>query len=311
MISFINKFKIPTLLGLSIIFLGLFSGVYLVLKEQIFFSKAASDATAQNITLTNITEDSATISWQTNSPTSSFITFGQDNPNQSTSLDDRDNDSVNNTGPTARLFHYVTLKNLLPKTIYQFKIISGKTISAVNKFQTAGPTNNVSPFAPVIGSILDETTSLNNGIIYLSIGEAITQSSLVKSGGNFLLPLSRVRKADLSDLYQITEGEAAKLTIYTDKGQTTVLFKLKANTPPLPTIRLGENLDLTNEKEPAGKYDLNNDGIVNSADYAILSSCLGKEPTDMLAGDKPCSKADINTDGSIDNKDQNLMLPRN
>lgn len=307
MINFINRFKIPTLLGLSIIFLGLFSGVYLVLREQIFFSQAAPNTTAQNIMLTNITEDSVTISWQTSSATSSFIMFGQDNPNEQTVLDDRDNDFTDKAGPKPRLFHYATLKNLLPKTVYQFKIVSGKTTSAVNKVQTAGPVTNISPFAPIIGSVLDGNTPLNDGIVYLSIGETTTQSSLVKPGGNFLLPFSHIRKADLSDIYPITEGETAKLTIYSDKGQATILFKLKANSAPLSPIKLGQDIDLTQEEEPLSKYDLNNDRVINVTDYAILSSCLGKKPADTLAGGKSCSKADINEDELIDSKDQDLM----
>lgn len=309
----------PTLLGLSLILLGLISGVYLVLKEQIFFSQAAPNLAPQNITFANIAEDSIAISWQTSSNSTSFITFGQNNPSEQTVLDDRDNDSSGKIGPKSRSNHYVTLKNLLPKTTYQFKIISGKLASDIKKFQTAAPITNKITFTPTIGSVIDGDTPLNDGIVYLSIGEATAQSSLIKQGGNFLIPLSYIRKADLSDVYPLTEGENAKLTIHSDKGDATMLFKLKSDSQPLPPIKLGQNIDLTSKEETPSptslpntlsKYDLNSDGVINSTDYAILSSCIGKKPNAVLPGNISCAKADLNGDGVIDKKDQDLMSRR-
>ena len=313
MMNFINKFKIPTLLGISIILLGLASGVYLVLREQIFFSQAAPNLTPQNITQTNITEGSIVISWQTSSSVVSFITFGQNNPSEQTVLDDRD------SNPTPHLIHYVTLKNLLPKTTYQYKIMSGKFASDVKKFQTAGPVTSNGEFTPIIGSVLDGNIPVDDGVVYLSISGAFTQSSLVKSGGNFLIPLSQIRKEDLSDIYPLAAGTIIKLTIRSDKGEANILSSLKTNSVPLPGIKLGQNIDLTAPEEtPApspsvtniNKYDLNNDGKVNSIDYLLLPPCLGKKPSTVLPGNKSCIKADINDGGTIDKEDQDLMTQK-
>ncbi|MBI2196229.1 fibronectin type III domain-containing protein [Candidatus Daviesbacteria bacterium] len=302
--EFINKFKIPTLLGLGIIFLGLVSGVYLVLREQTFLSQAAPNFTPQNITVANIAEDSVAISWQTNSPAASFLTFGQNSPTGQTVLDDRDGNPPAG-GPKPRSIHYVTLKNLLPQTNYQFKITSGKITSDTQKFETATPLTSQTGFTPVIGSILDGNIPLENGVIYLILPEATIQSSTVKTGGNFLIPLSQVRKADLSSTYQLTEGAIAKLIIRSDKEETTVTFKLKANSTPLPPIKLGQNIDLTmleetpEQAETFNQYDLNEDGITNTTDYTTLLQNLGQNPKNK--------KADINGDGIVDQKDLSLM----
>lgn len=302
MTEFINKFKIPTVLGLSIIILGIVGGVYLVLREQVFLSQAAPDLTPQNITFTNLTEDSVVISWQTNSPTTSFITFGQGSPNGQTALDDRDPNT-----PKPHLTHYVSLKGLFPKTSYQFKIISGKLTSGIEKFETSTPLTDQTGFTPIIGSVLDNNSPLKEGVVYLSISGAAPESSLVKEG-NFLIPLSQIRKADLSDTYQLTEGTTAKLTIHSDKGETQILFKLRANSIPLPPIKLGQNVDLTTPEitSPPGPaatdlntYDLNGDGRINTADYAIILQNQGKNPKNP--------KADINGDGIVDQKDIDLM----
>ena len=306
MTEFINRFKIPTILGLGIILFGIAGGVYLVLREQVFLSQAAPNLTPKDVTFTNIAEDAVTISWQTNSATTSFITFGQSSPGEQTVLDDRDSNPPAG-GPKPRLTHYVTLKNLLPKTNYQFKIISGKIASDVKNFETASPLTNQTVFPPIIGSVLDGDSPLESGVVYLSIPEATIQSSLIKGGGNFLIPLSQIRKVDLSD-YPLIAGTIAKLTIHSDTGEAQIIFKLKDNSTPLPPIKLGQNMDLTTEEvtsQPSltitdlNKYDLNSDGKINAADNAIILQNLGKNPKNI--------KADISGDGVVDQKDLDLM----
>lgn len=288
MTDFINKFKIPTILGLAVIFLGLAGGLFLVLREQTFLSLATPDLTAQNITLTNMTDSSLVISWQTNSASASFITFGQNNPGEQTVLDDRDS-----SGPTPRSIHYVTLKNLLPQTEYRYKIISGKINSDVFKFQTAKPLTNLTGFTPVIGSVLkDDNTPLGEGIAYLSIPGAINQSALIKSGGSFLIPVSQI---------QITEGVTAKLIIASDKGTAGLLFNVKANSTPLPPIKLGQNIDLTTPEETP-QYDLNGDGKINAADNAAILQNFGKNGKNI--------KGDVNDDGAVNQKDLDLMAQK-
>lgn len=301
----ISKFKIPTLLGIGVIIIGIIIGLYLVLREQVFLSQATPNLIAQDITITNISEDSVVISWQTNSAASSFITYGQTNPSEQMSLDDRDNPQAG--GPKPHLIHYVTLKNLLPQTKYQFKITSGKITSNILTFNTAKPLTNQIVFTPIIGSVLDNNNSpLEDGVVYLSIPEVVTQSALIKTGGNFLIPLSEIRKADLSD-YQLTENVVAKLTIQSDKGEASALITLQANSSPLLPIKLGQNIDLTTQETPEpspsikdlDKYDLNGDGKINAADNAIILQNFNKKTKN--------NKADLNGDGIVNQKDLDLM----
>jgi len=303
MTSFVNKFKIPTLLGLAVIILGIAVGVFLVLREQSFLSLASPSLTPQNITLSNIDESSITISWQTSTSTTSFITFGQNSFDDTTTLDDRDTNT-----PKPHLTHYVTLKNLQPKTTYQFKIISGKFSSDTIKFETAALPSTQNGFRPVIGSILDGDKPLDDGVVYLSIPQTIPQSALVKNLGNFLIPISLIRKSDLSDVYQLTEDNMAKLTVISDKGQASALFKLSSAGQLLPPIKLGQNVDLTNpEVSPSptptaqelNKYDLNGDRFINANDHAIILQNFGKSPKNR--------KADLNSDGVVDQKDLDLI----
>lgn len=300
--DFLSRFKIPTILGLGIILVGIITGVFLTLQEQIFTSKASVTLSPQNITLANVSDTEVSISWQTSSPVTSFTTYGKDNPGEQTVLDDRDTNPPAG-GPTSYSVHYVTIKNLLPKTTYQYKIVSGKISSEVDKFTTAAPLTSQTGFRPIIGSILDGDKPLNEGIAYLSIAGATIQSSIVKSSGNFLIPISQIRKIDLSDVYSLTEDTTAKLTIVSPKGQSIALFKLKDAEKELPPIKIGENLDLT-DIETLDKYDLNSDGKINATDNALILQNFGNPSTSSGLKNK---KADLNGDGVVDQKDLDLM----
>ena len=167
MFHFFEKFKIPTLLGLGVILIGVASGLVLVSKDQTFLLRAQPDITPQNVTFANTTDSKVSVSWKTVNPSSSFVTFGQNNYGEQTSLDDRDQKF-----PTSHTIHYVTLKNLLPQTEYQMKIITGKTSSKVFKFKTASPTSYQNNVGPIIGSVLQDSKPLDEGVVYLSISGA-------------------------------------------------------------------------------------------------------------------------------------------
>ena len=184
--NFLDKFKIPTLLGLGVIFTGIAAGVFLTLKEQAYLSSAAPSQTPQNITISNIEDSQIVISWQTSSSVTGFVTFGQNSPGEQTVLDDRE--KVHQP----HLIHYITIKNLLPKTTYQYKIVSGKITSNPANFTTASLTNTQNEFGPVIGSVLDSKKPLDEGIAYLSLSGGVVQSSLIKNLGNFLILVLRV-----------------------------------------------------------------------------------------------------------------------
>ena len=304
MISFFNKFKIPTLLGLGVIILGITVGIYLILKEQALIAKATPDVTPQNITLTNIEDRSLSISWHTTAAVASFISYGQNSPDEQTVLDERDTNS-----PKPYTIHQVTVKNLQPKTTYQFKIISGKLTSEIFRGTTATSSADQNGFNPVIGSALDNNQPVEEGIAYLSISGAVVQSALVKNLGNFLIPLSFMRQQDLQDIFQPTKDDIAKLTIIAEKGTVSATFKLNSSGLFLPPLKLGQNVDLTNILEEIKKFDLNKDGLVNAADHAIILQNFG--PPSREASKSAQNKgADLNSDGVVNQKDLDLMAKK-
>lgn len=285
MTNFFNKFKIPTILGLGVIISGIAAGSFLVLREQVLITRATPDITPKNIVLTNIEDLSLTVSWQTPLEVVSFISFGPTG-NEQVAIDDKDQNT-----PQARALHYVTLKNLQPNTTYKYRIISGKLKSEIFEVTTAFQATTQNGQKPVIGSVLEENEPLNEGIAYLSISGAITQSALVKNSGNFLIPLSFARKTDLSSVFEPVGNETAKITVVSDKGEVSAVFNLQPY-QLLPPLKIGQNADLTVQPDDqVKKFDINKDGSINSSDYALVLK----------------NKVDLNRDEAFNQKDLDLI----
>lgn len=301
MLGLLNKIRIPTLLGLAVIVMGIGVGIYTVSQRQILTTQAAPDQTPTNITITNLDDKSVSISWQTTASVTGFVSFGVSDLNQ-VALDDQDS-SI----PEPRSLHHVTLKNLAPETTYQYKIVSGKLKNlSISKFTTPRSLNSQNGFKPVVGTVLDDRGTLSSGLVFLNIQGAQSGSTVIRSYGNFVIPLNTLRQKDLESIYTPAEGEIASLVIIGEDGKRSqIAFKIKNAEINLPPIKLGQDIDLTNIPEPTtlgistSKFDLNGDGKLNSSDYALLLKNSGKNPKDK--------RADLNGDGIVDKKDQNIM----
>lgn len=296
-----ERIKIPTLLGLTIILVGIISGVFLVVQNQTsFFTKASVTQAPKNITVSNIEDTSATVSWQTTSAVPGFISYSAGG-SEETDLDDRDTNA-----PIARVTHHVTLKKLTPATTYQYQIFSGKNITSDLKLTTALSRNSTNGFNPVIGSVVNNDQPLSDGIIFLNLSGATLQSTVIKQG-NFIIPLSKMYKGDLSDILSLSEGAIAKLTVVSDIGQASALFKLEHLEKPIGTLKIGQDLDLTIQVTPTinpdlQTFDMDGNLTINAADYSLVLTNFGRSPKNP--------KADINKDGVVDKKDLDLIAQK-
>lgn len=294
--NLLNKIRIPTLLGLTIIILGMASGVYLTLRQpQTLISKAS--AGAKDIKVTNIEDTQASISWVTDVKTTGFVKYSQEEEREQTASDPRDNKT-----PSPRLLHFVNLTRLTPGTSYQYKIISGSSETLSDHFTTASFTNAKNDFKSIVGSVLDGDHFLSDGLVYLEIPGAATQSAVMKDLGNFIIPLSRIRKGDLSDIF--TEKEALGKIVVFGEGQQQARAKIALNkiSSPIGPLKLGQDLDLTTlQASPSAvaEFDLNSDGAINAADASIIINNFGKNPK--------VPRADLNGDSVVDIKDLDLI----
>lgn len=291
----LEKFRIPTLLGLAVVLMGMATGVSLVLQNQTLISQASPENDPQNITISNVNSQSVSISWQTTSPTIGFVKFGQLDSSQVT-LDDNDLEA-----PQPRYFHHVSLKNLLPQANYKFQIVSGKFISKEEQLTTAPQALSQNGLNPIIGTVGEGNKPLEEGVVFLKVSGGSILSAPIKNGGNFIIPLTFLRTADLKEVLIPEKDTIFKLAVVALSGKSQVLLRPELLSKPLGPIQIGQDVDLTTvgETKPILPFDLNNDGRINSSDYSIILQNFGKSPKDK--------RADLNSDGVVDKKDLSLI----
>lgn len=297
-LAFIKNLKIPTLFGLGLVILGIATGVLLTFQEQILDIQAGPDTLPKNTTLSNIEDESVTISWITTNPSQGSVKYGINSPTEQTAIDIRDKDK-----PENHITHYVTIKNLTPQTNYQYKIVSnGKDSEKVSQFTTSALSNKQNGFKPVIGSVIENNQPLKEGIAYLSVPGGSLQSALVGPTGGFIIPIGKMRKQDLSNIFFPEEKVFSQIRVISTKGVATANFRLGDSEELIGTLKIGENSDFTiiDPKKILERFDLNNDQNINTSDYGIVLNNFGTSPKNP--------KADINKDGAVDQKDADLLI---
>ncbi|MDP3998439.1 MAG: fibronectin type III domain-containing protein [bacterium] len=240
----IKEYKIPTLIGLVLLSIGLIAGVFLVQQGQIFFLRAAPELAPSEVKITNVADTSFVVSWTTDKETSGFVKYGETQSLNLTGLDERDQ------GTTGSYFtHYVILKNLKPSTQYFFKINSGgKTFDdSGNPYEltTAQSPNGAGVSDITSGKILGSAgAGIQGAIVYLSTTGLTPQSALSVKDGSWIIPLGMALSSNLNG-YGTYDKQNQPLNIFVQAGQTgqANAMTTTANDSPIPDITLGKTLD--------------------------------------------------------------------
>lgn len=296
-----NTARIPTVLGLGLLFTALFLGISIFLYQQELSRRTMLLLSPKNTLVSNITDSSANIIWETGSETSGSLIWGSDNLNNNAS------DTRDSSVTKARLIHQVNLNQLLPETTYNFQIKSNNYLSPSQQtFRTLKRLikDDIASNKPLSGKVL--TTQLEpaqESVVLLKLKDSLPLATITSTAGNFILSLNDLRTLDGS-FVNLAKPTLAELEIRgTDQVSRITLSIPQEN--PLPPFILGQDRDLTKEKVAsssplviAKKYDLNGDGKVNSVDLSIVISAIDKK------GENP---ADFNNDKVVDSKDLNLL----
>jgi hypothetical protein len=136
-----------------------------------------------NLTVTNITTNSATVHWTTNRLTNSLVSYG---PTSAYGSSDSNSDYVT--------VHNISLTGLTPNTTYHFKVTSvssgGTSISSGDlTFKTLGPIN-LTITSPLNGAVIGKTETLVQGTITGGSGQdmGVTVNGVLGTiyGGEFV-----------------------------------------------------------------------------------------------------------------------------
>jgi len=242
-----------------------------------------------------ISENTAKIRWETDELSSSFAEYG-------TSVDYTDFEA----NPDNETYHVVTLTNLVPSTIYHFRIKSADVFANVyhgsdSIFTTETSADTTPPSMPAgasasYGNQLSELVWNNNVEGDLSgynlyRGTTVTELTLVASNlpDSIYQDLGLVN--DVTYYYQISamdhrSNESSKSEIVCSRPLSYLVGDYNGDR----TMNLGDVISLANYKfkgaeghEPLEAGDANYDGDVNVGDMVYLANYL------LKAGDNPCN----------------------
>lgn len=253
-----KEYKLPTIIGLAVLVVGVVAGVFLVQSGQVFRLRASPEETPQQVRITNIRDTSFTVSWVTEQETIGFLSYGR-----SASLGQTANDDQNPNTPS--LVHHVTVSALSSNTTYFFKVGSGKNLfdNDGKPYQvTTAPQATVTPGTDIIfGTVQTPSGAPARGaIVYVTISGVSPLSTLTDSSGKWTIPLSQARSASLASFasYQPTD----RAQIFVQKGDQFASATIRVGAArPVPPITLGETHDFTN-LEPVESSDLPSSSLI-------------------------------------------------
>ena len=249
--NFWNK-KIPTLLGFFLIASGILLTSYLAQKGVLPFINAAPSETPTNIRITNITDSSFTVTYETADSVTGTISYGTNPGMGQIALDDRDQKLGK---PQDYQIHSITIRQLTPLTNYYYSIISGTTTFLNNNKPftlKTGPTINSSPsnIPPISGRVI--TPDGNNAsavLVFVKTANSQLLSTLTNNNGLYILPINTIRTSNLESYEKIYPSNKFYLLINNADLSSTILWG-GDTTKPIPLITTGNNYDFTTSENP-------------------------------------------------------------
>lgn len=239
--------RIPTLLGLLLLGIGMVSLNYAIHNSVFFLTRATPPYAPEEIRITNVTDTSFSVSYVTKEAVVGSLSYGINSTGDKFALDDRDQQSGN---PMPYFMHHITVKNLKPNTTYYFTINS-KDKSFLNNDQPFTvktlPTlkDNPTKQPPIVGSVFHQDgTKSNDVIVFLVTENAQTLSVLTKQDGSFIIPLNALRTKDYTSYFTFTDSSVIKL-LARGKEAVTTASVLATQINPVPPLTLGNSYDFT------------------------------------------------------------------
>lgn len=246
-----NK-RIPTIFGIGLVVLGIVLTTVIARVQTSLRSSASISEKPQNVKITNLSDNSFTITYQTDAATTGSINYGKSKELGNTQLDDLDREKE---GFSPKNIHSITIEKLSPNTKYFLVIISGENTFLNNEvpFEIAtGPSiSSPSVSQTVIKGkvILPDGNAPNEALVYLSTDNSQLLSATVAKDGEFNFSLKRFRTDDLSSYLKLNENTILKLLAINNSLKSTVSFSLN-QTSSIPTITLSNDYDFIDDYVP-------------------------------------------------------------
>jgi hypothetical protein len=284
-----NK-KIPTIIGILLIFLGIPLTTFVARNQTVFKSSASNSEEPQNIKITNVSNKSFTITYQTDAPTTGSISYGTNEKLGKSELDDIDKEKGSFS---PKKIHSITAEELTPTTKYYIAIISGSNtyLNAGTPFETlTGPDISSSTNERDIKGklILPDGSAPPEALVYLNAENSQLLSTTTAKGGEFSFSLKNLRTNDLIDYFDVNDNTIFKIFITNGSLKSTVLTSL-SQAESIPTITLSNDYNFIQEASLVSTKSARSSGFpsVVFSDENLKPGIINPKDNQSLTNQKP------------------------
>lgn len=276
--------KIPMVAG--ILLLVLLVGGMIAGGERLFRQPtvASGSIAPTNVTITNVTDSSFTVTWTTQLPATGAVEVQGVDDKKRVAFDERDTNARSLKKYTT---HSITVRNLTPDAQYAATILSaGKArLTAGKPYQvnTAPPVAPVSAgLEPAYGMVTTAAGAPADGaLVYLTVEGSQTLSTVVKPSGSWMIPLNLLRAQDLSRYLPVTERMTENITVVFNADLTSAVGDT-LNDAPVPTMIIGKTYDFRKVQADTG-----------AAGGAPLANTFSQTPA--ILGSQTAARPDTHT----------------
>lgn len=222
----LSQRRIPTLLGLGFLVLGLVVGVIFIGRGSgVFAPRATPETTPKQVKITNITDNTFTVSFLTDDTTSGIVQYGT----AENDLDQVAQDDKMAVSATTSEFqvHHITARGLSAGTKYFFLLKTGSGAvfdnnGSVFTVTTAQKSGTPAAAKTIYGQINTPSGGpANTGIVYVTPEGAGEMSVRISDNGSWAVPLSNARTVNGSGYAEITDTTPLRVYVQSERpGQT-------------------------------------------------------------------------------------------
>ena len=232
-----KNYSLPTILGLFIVGVWVTVGFIFNQNRELSTAIKAGDFKPKNVKVSNITDSSAAISWESDIPADFDLHWSK----KRGLLDDFIAKST-----TAKRVHYIKISNLDAETTYEF-YISRNNIKYINQnfpwqFKTLSKTQNKLVSKIVSGRVVSNSgLPVDEAIVFINLGTGELLTGVSDQKGSFFINLSLS-----TNNLDVLDTSILSITVRDSRGliSTGKVYVHSANS--MPDIVIGENFDYTN-----------------------------------------------------------------
>lgn len=230
-----------------LVLLVLVSSISIMIKKPLRKSVKAESVVIERCFATNVTPTSASVFCRTRSGEVALLLYGENAKKLDQIATDLENPLIKKNN------HYFNLRNLAPNKKVFFRLITKDKfiIGRLNEpFQFNTASNfKLTKFSNSYGKILMENgRPVDGAIVLITVADCQPISTTTKITGEWLASVYCLRNSNKTQPEAPQENTIVKIEIVDESGQTSSISTVFSKIGPIPTLVLGQNIDLRQEK---------------------------------------------------------------